>query len=185
MGHLGYFHGLIAHLELGASAVQQLQSALDRKSEDDVSRLVAELDRQSCRQSLPLPPAAAGAIQGLGSLAGTQGMGILGRAQALALNAQMAEAVDRLRAVETRLDHYGLKAYFDIDLADVRGMDYYTGVTFKAYTPHMGFSVVNGGRYDNLVGHFGPSQPAVGCAFYLDRILLARPPIPTGHQSCP
>ena len=86
----------------------------------------------------------------------------------------MAAAVDRLRQIAARLDHYGVKQRFAIDLADVRGMDYYTGITFKAYTPQIGFAVVNGGRYDNLIGHFGPARPAVGCAFYLDRILLAR-----------
>ena len=38
----------------------------------------------------------------------------------------------------------------------------------------MGFSICSGGRYDDLVGHFGPAQPAVGCALWLDRMLLAR-----------
>ncbi len=165
LGHLGYFHGLIEYLRLAPGAVQTLHSALDRKSQDDLAAFAADLH---------LPAADHAAVLGLLDLAGPQGAGVLGRAQALARNSTMIEAIDRLRAVETRLDHYGVKQHFAIDLADVRGMDYYTGITFKAYTPQIGFSIVNGGRYDNLVGHFGPPQPATGCAFYLDRILLAR-----------
>lgn len=165
LGHLGYFHGLIEHLQLTPEVVQALHTALDRKSQDDLAALVKELD----------PPAPdRTALLGLIDLVGPQGAGVLGRAQALARNGAMTEAIERLRAVEARLDHYGVKDHFAIDLADVRGMDYYTGITFKAYTPQIGFAVVNGGRYDNLIGHFGPPQPAVGCAFYLDHILLAR-----------
>jgi ATP phosphoribosyltransferase regulatory subunit len=113
-------------------------------------------------------------VLGLLELFGPQGDGILARARALARNQLMLDAVARLEEVEARLDLYGVKQFFDIDLADVRAMDYYTGITFKAYTPGIGFSVVNGGRYDNLVGEFGPDLPAVGCAFYIDRLLLAQ-----------
>ena len=165
LGHLGYFHGLIEHLQLPPTAVQTLHSALDRKSRDDLAAFVADLH---------LPDGDRAAVLGLLDLAGPQGAGVLGRALALTRNSTMTAAIDRLRSVESRLEHYGVKTHFAVDLADVRGMDYYTGITFKAYTPQIGFAVVNGGRYDNLIGHFGPAQPAVGCAFYLDRILLAR-----------
>ncbi len=165
LGHLGYFHGLIAHLRLDDAAIARLQNALDRKSLDDVRALA---------DAWSLIPPERDAVLGLLALSGPQGDGVLSQARALALNPQMLDAVARLEAVEVRLDHYGVKRFFDIDLADVRAMDYYTGITFKAYTPGIGFSVVNGGRYDNLVGEFGPDLPAVGCAFYIDRLLLAQ-----------
>lgn len=165
LGHLGYFHGLIRSLDLPPAMIRILQSALDRKSRDDVVALVADL---------ALGDKARESLLGLLDLSGSHGAAILARARSLALNQVMVEAVERLEAVAERLDHYGVAERFDVDLADVRGMDYYTGITFKAYTSQIGFSVVNGGRYDNLIGHFGPAKPAVGCAFYLDRILLAR-----------
>ncbi len=165
LGHLGYFHGLLAQLALDAQATVALQKALDRKSEDDVRTLV---------QGWGLSGRARDAVLGLLSLSGPQGDGVLARARRLALNAAMEDAVARLVQVEALLDQYGVKAFFDIDLADVRAMNYYTGITFKAYARGIGFSVVNGGRYDGLVGEFGPPMPAVGCAFYLDRILLAQ-----------
>ena len=60
------------------------------------------------------------------------------------------------------------------DLAEVRDLDYYTGVTFEGFAPGIGFSLISGGRYDDLIGHFGPPFPAVGWALTLDRMLLAR-----------
>ncbi len=165
LGHLGYFHGLIEDLNLTPANVRALQSALDRKSQDDLAELVAQL---------ALPSSAQAAAMALLNLSGSQGDEVYARAKTVARNQKMVEAVERLEAVGERLAQYGVEHHFDIDLADVRGMDYYTGITFKAYTPQIGFSIINGGRYDNLIGHFGLDQPAVGCALYLDRILLAR-----------
>ncbi|MCX7853176.1 MAG: ATP phosphoribosyltransferase regulatory subunit [Caldilineales bacterium] len=172
LGHLGYFHGLIAHLGLEPDMAQTLQSALDRKSYDDLADVAGVLRLEGDDRR---------AVLGLLDLAGPQGAGILARAETLARNETMRAAVAELRAVEARLDHYGVKGYFSVDLSDVRGMDYYTGITFKAYTAYMGAAIVNGGRYDNLIAHFGPGRPAVGCAFYLDRLLLA----PTRREGPP
>ncbi len=165
LGHMGYFHGLLSHLGLDDAAARALQGALDRKSEDDVRALADTWGLEG-------PPR--DTVLGLLTLFGPQGDGVLSRARRLALNDSMTAAVNWLAQIEAQLAHYGVKSRFDIDLADVRAMHYYTGVTFKAYTPGIGFSVVNGGRYDRLVAEFGPDLPAVGCAFYLDRILLAQ-----------
>jgi histidyl-tRNA synthetase len=37
----------------------------------------------------------------------------------------------------------------------------------------LGFSLASGGRYDNLIAHFGPSIPAVGFAIGVERVLMA------------
>ena len=73
------------------------------------------------------------------------------------------------------------------DLAEVRDLDYYTGITFEGFAPGLGVSLISGGRYDDLIGHFGPAQPAVGWALTLDQVLVARelqgvrPPEPVPH----
>ena len=64
---------------------------------------------------------------------------------------------------------YGVADAVNYDLAEVRDLDYYTGITFEGFAPGLGFSLVSGGRYDDLIGHFGPPQPAVGWALTLDR----------------
>ena len=65
----------------------------------------------------------------------------------------------------------------------VRGLEYYTGPVFEAEltfevkdekgNPVRFGSVGGGGRYDDLVGRFGRSLPAVGFALTVDQVHIA------------
>ncbi len=55
-----------------------------------------------------------------------------------------------------------------------RGLEYYTGIIFEAYTPELEIALGGGGRYDRLIELFGGEPtPAVGVAPGIDRIVLA------------
>ena len=56
----------------------------------------------------------------------------------------------------------------EIDLGEVRGLGYYTGVTFAGYAPGAGSAVASGGRYDGLLARFGRPGPAIGFAVDLE-----------------
>ena len=58
-----------------------------------------------------------------------------------------------------------------LDLADLPGYAYYTGVRFALYTPGITDALVRGGRYDEVGSVFGRKRPAVG--FSLDLKTLA------------
>jgi ATP phosphoribosyltransferase regulatory subunit len=143
--------------------VVALQSAIDRKNPADLSAVL---------EDLRISPAVRGALAALPVLNG--GPEILQQGRAFCLNEIMAAGLDRLEAIQALLIAYQVADSVTYDLGETRGMAYYTGITFKGYVPGLGFSICSGGRYDDLVGHFGPPQPAVGCAFWLDRMLLAR-----------
>ena len=49
-----------------------------------------------------------------------------------------------------------------IDLGLARDLGYYTGAVFEVYDPGLGTPLGGGGRYDDLLGRFGRSLPAVG-----------------------
>ena len=66
----------------------------------------------------------------------------------------------------------GLGRHLAVDLAEVRGLDYYTGLVFRAFAPDLGFEVGGGGRYDTLLARFGRPLPAVGFMLGLDRVAL-------------
>src|SRR5205814_1385744 len=49
-----------------------------------------------------------------------------------------------------------------VDLAEGAAAPYYTGLTFAAHALGAPGVLVSGGRYDDLLAHFGEPRPAVG-----------------------
>jgi ATP phosphoribosyltransferase regulatory subunit len=50
---------------------------------------------------------------------------------------------------------------------------YYTGIIFRGYTYGTGEAVVKGGRYDELLSHFGSPRPAVGFVVVTNQLMNA------------
>src|SRR5213076_1469323 len=96
---------------------------------------------------------------------------VLDRASALARNDRSARAVENLAEVYRLLKIYGLGASVLLDLGEVRGFDYYSGLYFEAYVSGFGAALAGGGRYDDMLGRFGYDCPAVGFAFDIARAL--------------
>ncbi|MFA5007561.1 MAG: histidine--tRNA ligase [Candidatus Izemoplasmatales bacterium] len=76
---------------------------------------------------------------------------------------------------------------YEVDKSLVRGLDYYTRTVFEleADLPSLGAQATlgGGGRYDDLVeGLDGPAFPAVGFAFGMERLLLAREAVDQGKR---
>ena len=86
--------------------------------------------------------------------------------------AKAAAALAELRAVTDALAAAGLGRHLAVDLGEVRGLDYYTGLVFRVFAPDLGFEVGRGGRYDTLLARFGRPLPAVGFMLGLDRVAL-------------
>lgn len=61
-----------------------------------------------------------------------------------------------------------------VDLGEVRGFAYYTGILFHILAEGPGEPLAAGGRYDNLLARFDAPMPAVGSALHLDAVLWAR-----------
>ena len=164
VGHVGFFRGLLAALALPDWLAARFREAVDRKAEAELGLLLNEASN--------LPPIARRAVLALPRLTGDAG--VLIEAEGACLNATMMQALSELRAMAELLAAYGVADAVSYDLAEVRDLDYYTGITFEGFAPGLGFNTISGGRYDDLVSHFGPPLPAVGWALTLDRVLLAR-----------
>lgn len=93
--------------------------------------------------------------------------------QAKQLSADRAAqaAIEHLCAIWDVLDAYGVTDRVLIDLTMIGDFSYYTGMTFEGYAADLGFPVVSGGRYDNLLAQFGRPSPATGFALKTTRIL--------------
>jgi ATP phosphoribosyltransferase regulatory subunit len=85
------------------------------------------------------------------------------------------EALDNLREILRHLEAYGCLRAVILDLGLIGRHNYYTGAVFEVYAAGLGFTVANGGRYDNLLKRFGQDLPATGFAIYLERLLSVLP----------
>jgi ATP phosphoribosyltransferase regulatory subunit len=160
VGHPDFFRGLLEELKPDGAAARQLRAALARKDVSALERLVAVL----------APPAAIGeALLALPTLFGRAD--VLERAGAFVTNRRGERAVEKLLEVHRLLTIYGLADAVLLDLGEVRGFDYYSGMYFEAYVRDFGAAVAAGGRYDQLLGRFGYDCPAVGMAFDVGRVL--------------
>lgn len=92
--------------------------------------------------------------------------------------ARARSILPQLSGIATALDEleYLVKlagsAHVTIDLADLRGYHYHSGVMFSAFVPGLPNAVARGGRYDHVGEAFGRARPATG--FSLDLRELAR-----------
>jgi histidyl-tRNA synthetase len=74
------------------------------------------------------------------------------------------EGADELKELVQLCRTYKVKVAFSPTM--IRGLSYYTGNIFEAYSKDIKGSLFAGGRYDNLVGRYiGRQIPAVGISF--------------------
>ncbi len=162
LGHVGVFNGLVQGAGLDAERLEALRDRVESKDPAGVRKAL---------EGAALPATAAAALEKLTAMAG--GLGTLeDAARAFAACAPAAEAVEELRAVAGALRTAGLGDRLAVDLGEVRGLDYYTGLVFRVFAPGLGFEVGGGGRYDTLLERFGRPLPAVGFMLGLDRVAL-------------
>jgi ATP phosphoribosyltransferase regulatory subunit len=162
VGHAGFVRGLLEDIKTDPAHARALQAALSRKDASALERLVTEI--------APAPPLAE-AILALPSLVGRDA--VLQRAAHLVRNTRSERALENLTEVYRLVGIYGLADAVILDLGEVRGFDYYSGVHFEAYVAGLGASMCGGGRYDQMLGRFGYDCPATGFAFDIGRALLA------------
>lgn len=162
LGQVAFFKALMRESPIPAETMALLRQALDVKDDITLRRLVAELE---------LPLGVAALFAALPQLQG--GPEMLDSAERLSLEPAARAAVRSLRRVHELLVAAGVADYVQFDLAQVRGMDYYTGILFQVFVPGLGFPICSGGRYDDLIAHFGADLPAVGFAMGVERLLLA------------
>lgn len=79
--------------------------------------------------------------------------------------------IKELEKVMSVVEEYQLNCEMNIDLGELRGYDYYTGVTFEVLSPNVYSPLIRGGRYDNLIKKYGHDIPATGFAVDVETVL--------------
>ncbi len=81
-----------------------------------------------------------------------------------ARNERFRPCVEEIISLITVLEEYKVECDISIDLVEVKGFEYYTGVTFEIISSTAASPLITGGRYDGLVSRYGRSVPAAGFA---------------------
>lgn len=143
-------------IELGLVALAK--GALTRVRESaraDVEAALLLKDRATLASAVAGEPAAVRrALVGAASLYGEPREVLAGARKVFGPSAALTE----LARVVSRLEDLPLV----VDLGEIRGMTYYTGVSFTLLAEGPGEPVGSGGRYDGLMARFGAPAPATG-----------------------
>jgi ATP phosphoribosyltransferase regulatory subunit len=156
LGDATLFPSLMASLAVPEDARPGLLAALARRDFVGLEQELAGLDLSAQGRELLLEvPQRRGGPEVLGDSAGV-----------------VAEAAANMREVHDLLKpSVAERVIFDLGL--VRNIGYYTGAVFEVYDQALGAPIGGGGRYDELLGRFGRSLPAVGFALGVDRLHIA------------
>ncbi len=161
IGHVGIYRALVEEADLPAELEEALFRALQTKAADEVSALCEGLD-----------PKLGQALVALTQLYG--GMDTLEAARkALPHNASIQAALDTLAHLAKSLEGRGIE--LALDLAELRGYGYHSGVVFAAYTGGHSRAIALGGRYDEAGKAFGRARPATGFSLDLRELVEAAP----------
>lgn len=162
IGQVEFYRGVVAGLELDAGQSVALQDAIARKDASGLHMLLEESTlNDRAREEIAALPRLFG------------GREVLERAERTVTNDRSRRALDNLAQVLDALDSYGIDDHITLDLGELRGFDYHTGITFQGFLGKMGRAVCSGGRYDGLTARYGHPTPATGFTFNLLNLLFA------------
>lgn len=169
LGHVAIYRALSNLLGLSAEQDTEAQAILQRKSLPEWASWCDALNIQTADL--------AQALRALPKLCGDAQQVLM---QADKLLARLDKTIDaslaRLKQIVQHLNmtHEGLSIH--LDLTDLRGFKYHTGVVFGVIEPNRQRMIASGGRYDDSGADFGVARPATG--FSLDLRQLMDLPLP-------
>ena len=162
VGQVDYYKAIFAQTGLHPDEEEELRELIQQKNYFGVEELVKskKMDTSLARVLSQLPKMFGGAE-------------ILEKAKTLTDNSQALKAVARLEEIYNLLKIYGYEKYITFDFAMLSKYHYYTGIIFQAYTYGTGEPLIKGGRYNQLMKHFGKPAASIGFAIVVDNLLMA------------
>ena len=160
LSHAGILNGILAKENLPIAEMETLYGFLQSKDRPRLSLWAKSL-----------PEATAKALVALTELNGPCAEVLSNAKKALPQTPEVKEALAQLAHLIESASDLSKGLELSIDLADLRGYQYHSGVMFAAYVDTLPQPIARGGRYDQVGKAFGRARPATG--FSLDLLTLA------------
>jgi len=154
LGHVGIFRALMELAQFEPDDEAEFFALLQRKAMPEIQAFLAVRK---------LTPSLAAMLHALAELHG-EGMEILAHARTVLADAGevVALALDNLSELARMIVASGSGVKLHVDLAELRGYHYHTGMVFAAYVPGHRQAIARGGRYDGIGEAFGRARAATG-----------------------
>jgi ATP phosphoribosyltransferase regulatory subunit len=174
----------LGHLGLSREVLDAL--ALSDDDRQRVRERIAKRDRAGLSEALSRSKASRDVIEfasRLPELGGPPSVVAEALALAPAKPPGIRAALRELAAVLEALDRHPIPARIHVDLAEVRGWDYYTGVRVQGYVHGAAEAILQGGRYDSLLARYGRPSPAIGFAIDVEATAVALEQVPASDAA--
>ncbi len=160
LSHAGILTGILDGQNLDKETVEMLYGLLQSKDRPRLSQWAA------C-----LPANVSESLIALTELNGPCAEVLAKAKKTLPKHAAVNQALTDLERLVFAAENLSTNLELSIDLADLRGYQYHSGVMFAAYVDKVPQPIARGGRYDHVGQAFGRPRPATG--FSLDLLTLA------------
>ena len=153
IGHVAVFRSLVRAAAIGPELEAELFEALQNKATTDIERLLGQHD---------LPAHLSECLRLLPTLHGDTRVLATARMLFSKCSSEVLAALDQLDKLASAIRQRFPQQQIYLDLCELRGYDYHTGVIFSAYVDGCGDAIANGGRYDGIGAAFGRTRAATG-----------------------
>ncbi|TAM09417.1 MAG: ATP phosphoribosyltransferase regulatory subunit [Nevskiaceae bacterium] len=162
LGHAAIYHALLESTALNATAQVELFGILQRKSVPDFAAFCAEQ---------ALEPQLRSQLAALLQLHGDVTVLAEARQRLSGISPAVDAALGDLEQVVAVLAKQAPGVCLHVDLAELRGYGYHTGIVFSAFASGHGSELARGGRYDGAGREFGLARPATGFSADINELL--------------
>jgi ATP phosphoribosyltransferase regulatory subunit len=162
------------HLDLGNPTIYRALTEKSGLNAEDSESLFHAVQQKDAPAALELGGAALAALT---ALSGGRDVIAKARKQLPSLPA-IGVALNALERLAAQCAAPGVE--ISVDLAELGGFNYESGLVFAAFTPGCPDAIARGGRYDEVGASFGRSRPATGFTMDL-RSLAALAPKPAAR----
>jgi ATP phosphoribosyltransferase regulatory subunit len=160
LSHAGILTGILADQTVSKEEIESLYGLLQSKDRSSLA---------SWSRNLPQPVGQA--LMALTELSGPATDVLVKARKVLPSNALVSDALALLEQLTNAIARVPSAPEVSIDLADLRGYQYHSGMMFTAYVDALPQPIARGGRYDHVGQAFGRARPATG--FSIDLLTLA------------
>jgi len=167
LGHVGIFRALARYFEVGEPTQKRLLDALVSKSSSDIAML---------GRTIKFNPGAIDAFVDLTELCGDTTV-IPHARNRYGQYPDVVDALNNLESVVELLTQFVPELTLSVDLAEIRGYRYHTGIIYSLLAPGVAKPVARGGRYDGVGLAFGRARPATGFSGDLRQLRKIQSPV--------